>query len=76
MLRSYTCNSGIAVGGSSSNTSVTFTLDNREESVLQRQKLRDHVVHCRPYAFSRNSEMMSAYVGVAIVLVMAVYARY
>ena len=55
---------------------MTFTLDNKRASYQYRRQMRRDVIHCRPEAFTRNSEMLSAYVGVFIMLVMAVYARY
>jgi len=34
------------------------------------------LMHCRPEYFTRNSEMTSAYVGAAIMMLMAVFTRY
>ena len=36
---------------------------------------QQNVIHCRPQAFTKNSELLSAYIGVLLMVGMAVYAR-
>ena len=37
--------------------------------------LQPRLMHCRPEYFTRNSEMTSAYVGAAIMMLMAIFTR-
>ena len=66
----------LAVTTKAAEMQVAFTLDSSDESYKQRKLVQTDIFHCRPDFFSKNSEMLSAYVGVLIMMVMALYARY